>query len=117
MEFRELFEEISGLEGFIDQEQDPEEFLQLLLDDVFKIDPLIWLNHGSCNVYTIVLDKGMPCQVPDTEVLFKKSLNDAGHVLKEVFHLNWSGLVVRCSQIRIHFAEFPNRHHQLSGQM
>jgi hypothetical protein len=83
--FRKLIEEASNAQVLIDQEHDSEQFLQLLLNDVFKIDPLIWLNRGSSNIYTIALDNNLPCRMPDVEILFKESLNNSGQVFKEVY--------------------------------
>nr|XP_009860718.1 ubiquitin carboxyl-terminal hydrolase CYLD [Ciona intestinalis] len=79
MKLRELLDELGSVSGLTNEEKDPEEFLQTLLNHVFKAEPLFELRQGNddhiqeCYFYQIFLDKDEKMVLPSTQLLIEQS--------------------------------------------
>ncbi|XP_076818225.1 ubiquitin carboxyl-terminal hydrolase CYLD-like [Clavelina lepadiformis] len=79
MLLRELLDELGSVTGLTNEEKDPEEFLQTLLNHVFKAEPLFELRQGDsdhiqeCYFYQIFLDKDEKMVLPSTQLLIEQS--------------------------------------------
>ncbi|XP_039256844.2 ubiquitin carboxyl-terminal hydrolase CYLD-like [Styela clava] len=83
MQLRELLDKLGSVSGLVNEEKDPEEFLNTLLLQVFKAEPLHELRQGDSNAahegyfYQIFMDRDEKMGIPSTQQLLEKSLISA----------------------------------------
>lgn len=74
MLFRTMLEQSSSVEGLTDEEKDPEEFLSLLLGQIFKAEPYLKLSSGlESFFYQVIVDKDESVVLPTVQDLFDQS--------------------------------------------
>jgi ubiquitin thioesterase CYLD len=70
MELRKLLNECSSVEGLVNEEKDPEEFLNSLLQQTLKVDSFLKLSTGQeCYFYQLFLEKDELVSLPTTQHL------------------------------------------------
>lgn len=85
MHLRQLLERISSVRGLTSEEKDPEEFLNLLLNEILKTDPFLKLSSGlESFFYQLFVEKDENLQIPNVQQLFDQSFLVSDIKLREV---------------------------------
>lgn len=85
MHLRQLLEKISSVRGLTSEEKDPEEFINLLLNEILKTDPFLKLSSGLESLfYQLFLEKDENLQLPNVQQLFDQSFLASDIKLREV---------------------------------
>lgn len=85
MHLRQLLERISSVRGLTSEEKDPEEFLNMLLNDVLKTDPYLKLSSGlESSFYQLFVEKDENLQMPNVQQLFDQSFLASDIKLREI---------------------------------
>jgi len=71
---RRLLDSLSSVSGLMDQEKDPEEFLNSLLNQVLKASPYLELTSGqTSHTYQLFVEKDPSIKIPTVQELFEQS--------------------------------------------
>ncbi len=85
MHLRQLLERISSMRGLTSEEKDPEEFLNLLLNQILKTDPYLKLSSGlTSSLYQLFVEKDETLQLPNVQQLFDQSFLASDIKLREI---------------------------------
>ncbi|KAK2724608.1 ubiquitin carboxyl-terminal hydrolase CYLD-like isoform X2 [Artemia franciscana] len=85
MKLRTLLENLGDVSGLTSEEKDPEEFLNCLLSQVLKVEPLLKLSSGQdAYFYQLFVEKEEGLILPTVQHLFERSFLTSGIKLKEV---------------------------------
>lgn len=85
MHLRTLLEKISSVRGLTSEEKDPEEFLNLLLNEILKAEPYLKLSSGlESFFYQLFVEKDEKLQLPTVQQLFDQSFLASDIKLREV---------------------------------
>lgn len=85
MHLRQLLERISSVRGLTSEEKDPEEFINLLLNEILKTDPFLKLSSGlESFFYQLFVEKDETLQIPNVQQLFDQSFLASDFKLREV---------------------------------
>lgn len=83
MQLRTLLEELSSISGLTSEEKDPEEFLNLLLNQILKADPYLKLSSGlESFCYQLFIEKDEKLTLPNVQQLFDQSFSASEAKLK-----------------------------------
>ena len=85
MHLRTLLERISSVRGLTSEEKDPEEFLNLLLNEILKAEPYLKLSSGlESFFYQLFVEKDEKLTLPTVQQLFDQSFLASDIKLREV---------------------------------
>lgn len=88
MHLRTLLEKLSSVEGLTSEEKDPEEFLNLLLNQILKAEPYLKLSSGlhlqESFFYQLFVEKDEKLTLPNVQQLFDQSFLASDIKLMEV---------------------------------
>ena len=85
MHLRTLLEKISSVRGLTSEEKDPEEFLNLLLNEILKAEPYLKLSSGlESFFYQLFVEKDEKLTLPTVQQLFDQSFLASDIKLREV---------------------------------
>ena len=85
MHLRTLLEKLSSVRGLTSEEKDPEEFLNLLLNEILKADPYLKLSSGlESFFYQLFVEKDESLPLPTVQQLFDQSFLASDIKLREV---------------------------------
>lgn len=85
MRLRTLLEELSSVSGLTSEEKDPEEFLNSLLAQILRAEPLLKLSSGQeAFHYQLFVEKDEGLALPSVQQLFEQSFLSSDIKLKEV---------------------------------
>lgn len=85
MNLRKLLDKLSSVSGLMNEEKDPEEFLNSLLAQIFKADPFLKLSSGQeAYYYQLFVEKDELLELPTVQQLFEQSFYTSDIKLKEV---------------------------------
>lgn len=85
MHLRQLLEKISSMRGLTSEEKDPEELINLLLNEILKTDPFLKLSSGlESFFYQLFIEKDENLQLPNVQQLFDQSFLASDIKLREV---------------------------------
>lgn len=85
MKLRQLLDKLSSVSGLTSEEKDPEEFLNCLLSQIMRAEPLLKLNSGQdAYYYQLFVEKDERLVFPSVQQLFEQSFYTSDIKLKEV---------------------------------
>lgn len=85
MHLRTLLEKLSSVRGLTSEEKDPEEFLNLLLNEILKADPYLKLSSGlESFFYQLFVEKDESLSLPSVQQLFDQSFLASDIKLREI---------------------------------
>ncbi|XP_053203646.1 ubiquitin carboxyl-terminal hydrolase CYLD-like [Panonychus citri] len=85
MHLRTLLEKLTSVRGLTSEEKDPEEFLNLLLNQILKADPYLKLSSGlESYFYQLFVDKDEKLILPTVQQLFDQSFLASDFKLREI---------------------------------
>lgn len=85
MHLRTLLEKISSVRGLTSEEKDPEEFLNILLNEILKAEPYLKLSSGlESFFYQIFVEKDEKLALPTVQQLFDQSFLASDIKLREI---------------------------------
>ncbi|XP_052817138.1 ubiquitin carboxyl-terminal hydrolase CYLD-like [Mya arenaria] len=91
MKLRKLLDKVGKIPGMMSEEKDPEEFLNLLLNEITKADPFLKICTETNNqdvqhtfFYQLIMEKDERLVLPTTQQLFELSFLQMGIKLQEV---------------------------------
>lgn len=84
MKLRQILERISSMRGLTTEEKDPEEFLDLLLNEILKTEPYLKLTSGESISYQLFVEKDEKLSIPTVQQLFDQSFLAGDLKLREV---------------------------------
>lgn len=85
MHLRTLLEKLSSVRGLTSEEKDPEEFLNLLLNEILKADPYLKLSSGlETFFYQLFVEKDEKLLLPSVQQLFDQSFLASEIKLREI---------------------------------
>ncbi|KPM04948.1 ubiquitin carboxyl-terminal hydrolase CYLD-like protein [Sarcoptes scabiei] len=85
MRLRKILDKISSVRGLTSEEKDPEEFINLLLNEILKTDPFLKLSSGlESSFYQLFIEKDESLQIPNVQQLFDQSFLASDIKLLEV---------------------------------
>ncbi|CAH1138030.1 unnamed protein product [Phyllotreta striolata] len=85
MKLRRLMDKLSNVSGLTSEEKDPEEFLNSLLAQILRADPMLKLNSGQETFhYQLFVEKNADLTLPTVQYLFEQSFLTSNIKLKEV---------------------------------
>ncbi|XP_054164962.1 ubiquitin carboxyl-terminal hydrolase CYLD-like [Oppia nitens] len=85
MHLRTLLEKISSVRGLTTEEKDPEEFINLLLNQILKAEPFLKLSSGlESFFYQLFVEKDEKLTLPTVQQLFDQSFLASDIKLREV---------------------------------
>lgn len=85
MHLRTLLERLSSVRGLTSEEKDPEEFLNLLLNEILKAQPFLELSSGlSSFFYQLFVEKDEKLVLPTVQQLFDQSFLASNIKLRQV---------------------------------
>uniref|UniRef100_T1KJA6 ubiquitinyl hydrolase 1 n=1 Tax=Tetranychus urticae TaxID=32264 RepID=T1KJA6_TETUR len=85
MHLRTLLEKLTSVRGLTSEEKDPEEFLNLLLNQILKADPYLKLSSGlESYFYQLFVDKDEKLVLPTVQQLFDQSFLASDFKLREI---------------------------------
>lgn len=85
MGLRKLLEKLSTVRGLTSEEKDSEEFINLLLGEIFKAEPFLKLSSGlESYLYQLFVDKDEQLVLPTVQQLFDQSFLTSGIKLNEI---------------------------------
>lgn len=85
MLLRTLLEKSSTVEGLTNEEKDPEEFLNLLLNQILRAEPYLKLSSGlESFFYQLIVDKDESIILPTVQDLFDQSFLNSTIRLREI---------------------------------
>lgn len=86
MKLRKLLEKLSPVvQGLTSEEKDPEEFINLLLGDIFKTEPFLKLSSGlESYLYQLFVEKDEQLMLPTVQQLFDQSFLTSDIKLNEI---------------------------------
>lgn len=104
MHLRQLLEKISSVRGLTSEEKDPEEFLNLLLNQILKTDPFLKLSSGlTSSFYQLFVEKDEALQIPNVQQLFDQSFLTSDIKLREIP----SCLIIQMPRFGAQFKMYP----------
>ncbi|RWS05782.1 Ubiquitin carboxyl-terminal hydrolase CYLD-like protein [Dinothrombium tinctorium] len=85
MQLRTLLEKLSSVRGLTSEEKDPEEFLNLILNEILKAEPYLKLSSGlESFFYQLFVEKDEKLILPTVQQLFDQSFLASDIKLREV---------------------------------
>jgi len=85
MHLRTLLEKLSKVRGLTSEEKDPEEFLNLLLNEILKAEPYLKLSSGlESFFYQLFVEKDEKLILPTVQQLFDQSFLASNFKLREI---------------------------------
>ena len=85
MHLRTLLEKLSSVRGLTSEEKDPEEFLNLVLNEILKADPFLKLSSGlESFFYQLFVEKDEKLVLPTVQQLFEQSFLASDIKLRDV---------------------------------
>lgn len=90
MKLRHLLDKLGNISGMMNEEKDPEEFLNLLLNEIMKAEPFLYISSGTSQdiqktfFYQLIMDKDEQLVLPTTQQLFELSFLQMSIKLQEV---------------------------------
>lgn len=85
MHLRTLLEKLSSVRGLTSEEKDPEEFLNLLLNQILKAEPYLKLSSGlESYFYQLFVEKDEKLVLPTVQQLFDQSFLASDFKLREI---------------------------------
>lgn len=85
MHFRTLLERLTSVRGLTSEEKDPEEFLNLVLNQILKADPYLKLSSGlESFFYQLFVEKDDKLALPSVQQLFDQSFLASDIKLRQV---------------------------------
>lgn len=85
MHLRTLLEKLTSVRGLTSEEKDPEEFLNLVLNEILKADPYLKLSSGlESFFYQLFVEKDESLPLPSVQQLFDQSFLASDIKLREI---------------------------------
>ncbi|XP_059616795.1 ubiquitin carboxyl-terminal hydrolase CYLD isoform X2 [Phlebotomus argentipes] len=104
MKLRQLLDKLSSVTGLMSEEKDPEEFLNSLLAQILRAEPLLKLSSGQdAFYYQLFVEKDERLSFPSVQQLFEQSFLASDIKLKEVP----SCLIIQMPRFGKNFKMYP----------
>lgn len=104
MKLRKLLDKLTSVKGLINEEKDPEEFLNSLLAQILRAEPFLKLSSGlDAYFYQLFIEKDEKLTLPTVQQLFEQSFLTSDIKLKEVP----SCLIIQMPRFGKNFKTYP----------